>query len=463
MTGRAAPLAASLLVLVLVLALGLVPAPAARGETAAGENGPGATTLGEIALGSAMRADAGTVTFEEVLRNPSDYDLGMRYAEGQIRRGRLKGAAATLERVLLARPGDPRARVLHAVVLYRLGADAEAERALMALDDIAMTPDARAEIRSYLAAIAKRRETTRLAGSLAFGVQGDSNRAAAADGARATAVDLPRAATGRRADAALLGILNLRLAHDPGFQERHEVFVETSALADRQLHLSRQSFENVTGATGATLDLAPWTLLVAGTVEHLAMQGETYLLMAGPRLRATLRVDEHLDLHAETRHRRQDFHDVLATVDGEALAPSASARSGGRSDLEIGASWVPDPAHRLSIAVSGVAKTAKAPREAFSGGDVSLGHVWLLGEGQFLSTSADIGLEIHDAPDPRLSGRTRRDLDYGGRVTWGGPLGFLADTSFALSAEARRTDSTVPDYSYGNLRGQLLLVRRFAF
>src|SRR5262245_18416589 len=73
------------------------------------------------------------VTWEQVMARPDDLDLNYRFAQTQVRQGNLKGAAGTLERMLLVNPNLPKIRLFYALVLFRLGDLNESERELRIL------------------------------------------------------------------------------------------------------------------------------------------------------------------------------------------------------------------------------------------------------------------------------------------------------------------------------------------
>ena len=81
------------------------------------------------------------VTYEDVLKDPNNIALNVRYAQDQIARGEVLGAAATLERILLMNPKLPDVRLLYAVVLYRLDSLDEAQRELDTLRNVTLPPE----------------------------------------------------------------------------------------------------------------------------------------------------------------------------------------------------------------------------------------------------------------------------------------------------------------------------------
>ena len=70
------------------------------------------------------------VTYEQVLADPDNVELNFRYARAQVARGDLRGASATLERILMTDPSLAQARLFHAIVLLRLDSLQDASREL---------------------------------------------------------------------------------------------------------------------------------------------------------------------------------------------------------------------------------------------------------------------------------------------------------------------------------------------
>ena len=66
--------------------------------------------------------------FAAVFENPADLLLNFRLASAQIRNGNLKGAVATLERILTLSPDNSQAQSLLAGAQFRLGNTAESRR-----------------------------------------------------------------------------------------------------------------------------------------------------------------------------------------------------------------------------------------------------------------------------------------------------------------------------------------------
>ena len=140
---------------VLGLALLLSAAPltlpsalAQEPETAAADTADRMTaeTARDEAAAAQSRTIAGgrEVSYPEILADPDNLDLNVAYARTLIGKGDLKGASATLDRILLIAPDQAQVRVLLGLVLYRLRelsrAEEELELALKSpLPDVART------------------------------------------------------------------------------------------------------------------------------------------------------------------------------------------------------------------------------------------------------------------------------------------------------------------------------------
>lgn len=76
-----------------------------------------------------------TLLVDAVFENPTDLEINFKLLEEQTRVGDLRGAAATLDRILLLDPDSKLARVLLAEVQFNLGNLATAETVLISLRD----------------------------------------------------------------------------------------------------------------------------------------------------------------------------------------------------------------------------------------------------------------------------------------------------------------------------------------
>ena len=119
-----------------MLAFALVPMSVAQAQSTVGtEQKDAERQLKQIeqqrragAASGLLAPGADKISYADVLKDPDNVDLNFRYAKAQLERGDVRGAAGTLERILLVTPDLPSVRMVYAIVLFRLDSMDEAER-----------------------------------------------------------------------------------------------------------------------------------------------------------------------------------------------------------------------------------------------------------------------------------------------------------------------------------------------
>jgi hypothetical protein len=466
------------------IALMLPGAVVAQGIQPNPEREPERTVEGQRASETAARAaaeqgeDLGPpISYEQILGAPDDVPLNLRYVEQQLRAGNMRGALAALERVLALQPENARARLLYALVLFRLDNLVEAERELLAVRPLPMPDQLRAEIDRYLAQIEQRRRTTRFSASLSLGGHYDTNRDAAPSSGRIRAVGINTDTSKGEDDFAVLGIGTFEVRHDLGLQAKHDLFARTTLLWDEQIQLPQQDLQALFLEAGGTWRHPELTLIPRLTYSNLRLNREHYLQAYGAKLRAEHRIDALAQAFGEAHWQYQDFDGVRATGKksgaGVATAPAANLMTGGRFDLDTGLIFNLAPEHQLTVSIGLISKSAKENFNAYDGGRVQASHIWLLGGGQFLIGALSLEALRYDKADPIVDSEiVRRDATFRGRLTYGTPLSNvfgdnlpegLGDLVWTATAELTRADSNLPNYSYWNFRLQTLLTKRWEF
>lgn len=466
------------------LALTLPGAAAAQGIQPNPEREPARTIETQRESEAAGRAaaeqadDLGPpVSYEQLLAAPDDVPLNLRYVEQQLRAGNVRGALAALERVLALQPENARARLLYALVLLRLDNLVEAERELLAVRPLPMPDSLRAEIDRYLAQIEQRRKTTRFTASLSLGGHYDTNRDAAPASGRTRAVGINSDTSKPQDDFAILGIGTVEVRHDLGLQAKHDLFGRASFLWDEQIQLPQQDLQALFLEAGGTWRDPDVTVIPSLTYNRLRLNRDDYLQAIGAKLRAEHRLDALAQVFAEAHLQHQDFDSVNNTGRksgaGIETAPTAYLMTGPRFDFDAGLVFTLGPEHQLTVSAGFVAKGAREEFHAYDGGRLQATHLWLLGQGQFLIGSLSFERLIYDDVDPIVDPEIRRrDNTWRARVTYGTPLAALfgddlpeglGELVWTATAELTIADSTLPNYTYRNLRLQSLLSKRWEF
>jgi len=413
--------------------------------------------------------DGPPIAFSDILADPGNVELNFRYARQQVRRGDIKGAAATLERILIQKPNFMSARVFYAVVLFRLDNIEEAEKAFRGILDMNPDPTFKREVEAYLEAIAQRRKMTRLTASVSFGWHYDSNRNSATDSKQRLVSDVLINTPGTNGVAGWLTIATFDLVHDLGFQDRHEVFTGATIYMDNLNELDAldiESYSVYAGGVyhGAWLDITPSVQL-----SQIRTGQETFLRQSAYKLEAGRFMTPSLYVAASAWTGYRQFNPVSNNR-------LASEYSGHYWETMVSADYALSPRHRIAAHLSRERKFASRTYNAYLQDEIRLTHTWLLGGGQFLLTDGKAGITHYERPDPFISARTRKDKYLRVSLTYGATLSFLGElvglpelpdplgnVILSIGGEHYRQISTLTNYSYRNNKGQVLLTKRWNF
>lgn len=458
-----------------VLALALPAAgqggPAVQEQQRPGEAAEDAADAARMGQEAARLRELGPderVTYADVLRNPDDVELNYRYAQTQVAEGDLRGAASTLERILLVSPDLARVRLLYAVVLFRLDNLNESEREFRIVSQLPMPESLREEVDDYLDQIALRRRATRFNGSVAMGMQWDSNRNAGPDGDDVLFLDTPfDLVEGQAAaDWSGIGIAGLSVEHDLGYDAGHALFGGARVYGQKQINETDLDLMALSGSAGALYRTRFADLRPAVFGNYINLGGDSYVSTVGAGMQAYRRWSERFD---SSLLARADYEFFESLPD----SPITDQRTGFRYEVGAGSGWNLSPRVRLDASAGWLRKYARVDFYAYEGPFATLSATWVLGQGQFLIGGVAYEHDGYDGPDPFVSPRTRSDNLYRGRVVYGAPLGFLLqflqlpravrDTLLSVSGEYLDVQSNLPNYEYDNWRVSMLFTKSFEF
>ena len=420
-----------------------------------------------------------TVTYADVLKDPDNVDLNFRYAKSQIANGNVRGAAGTLERILLVTPDLPQVRLTYAIVLFRLDNLVEAEREFNKLKKLQMADSLRAEIDRFLAAIKQRRQKTKYKVQVSVGVKGDTNVNSAPRSGKILAAGLDFTLVGRakeQPDTAFLGIVSGEVRQDLGKQSRDELFAFGSYYHDEQFVIDTQDLQSGQAGFGLKLLYENFTFTPKFTYTDLFLSREKFFSGYAFELRFDRRKlipAWGIEGHFLGRFTRENFHQITETSSG-------LQRTGNRWEWEAGLSKQISPQQRLEATAKFTVKLPQdfTPNE-YRGYEVGLRHIWALGDGQFLLSSGTFENRLYKEADPAITSfQVRHDQLARIRVTYGAPLGFimdklnigqsvfsdaLRDITWTITGELTEQGSNIRNFSYSNKRAQMMFTRTWKF
>jgi hypothetical protein len=412
-----------------------------------------------------------SVEFEEVLRRPNDVALNFAWAQTQVQRGDIKGAANTLERILLLAPAQAPIRLLYAIVLYRLERLQEAERELAQIEALPMAASLRAEIERYRRDIAYARRQTKFTATLSLGMQYDWNRNSSPRSGEAQFLDLrfPVSDRDRRAsDWQIQSVGRIEMSHALEGQDNDRITAAATYVRGDQARRSDYDLQVGSVEVGGAIDFAPTWLVPNVHARRIGLANQRYGRIEGASLRIEQRFTGRFQVYGFGEGENQTYSRI-------SRSQRAPERSGFQSTLGAGAIWIAAPEHRLSLEGAQVWKNARERYESYAGPAATLTHTWLLGQGMFLVSSLSGEFNVYDQPDPLVSARTREDRIGRLRTTFGVPVGLfienerisqsesLRDLTFFVSFEGQRALSNIVGNSYDNYRFALGLTKRWDF
>lgn len=401
------------------------------------------------------------VTYEQVLADPDNVELNFRWAKKQVEKGDVKGASATLERILMVRPDLAPVRLTYAVALYRLDNMPEAHRELNRVKEQA-SGAVLAEAQDYLKRVEARERLTHLTGTLGYGFQYDDNRNAGPSSGQSlfngTAVNLTSGKATSNTSQLFLAQAGIRRdLQNPLWQA---AFADLTYYRAQQTTLDTLNLQAYSFDAGLEMKMGRWTVSPTALFDHIRLHEQTYLRTRGARLRADRRVNNRVAVYGYVQG---VFHDYIVTRD----IPTATDRTGNETTLVGGAQFTMTATQRLTTEVGYTQQDARRIWDAYNRNAFSVTHAWLVGHGRFVLTGLTYDRDHYQGPDTVIAPQERAD-DIG-RFDWtfGQPMGFLGKAFepllFTFTYEYLQANSNILNYAYSNNKVNGMLTYRWGY
>ena len=173
-----------------------------------------------------------------------------------------------------------------------------------------------------------------------------------------------------------------------------------------------------------------------------------------------------IDVSSGVRIERQNYLPVT-----EAL--TVVQRNGVERSVTLDVAYGLTPSMRLAAGIAYANRHAEEKINAYERLSMRTAHTWLVGKGQFVINSLEVGFENYDEVDTAIVGRRRRDKTLRYRVTYGAPVTFLLigkilpkpfrDVTVTVTYEYFRSLSNITNFTYRNNKFQVLLLKKWAF
>jgi len=409
------------------------------------------------------------VTYEDILKDPDNIDLNVRYAQDQIARGELLSSAATLERILMVNPNLADVRLLYVVVLYRLDSLNEAQKELDMLKAITLPPALREQANAYEKKIKRRKRRTHVGLRQSVGWGYDTNRNAAPSSkiqlVNNVAQDL-LGSNNRRADTHFLNVSSLDITHDLGFQAGHSVFGNFTYFLQEQTNVNSLDLGSFQYELGGTYKTKWFDFTPSFVASHIFLSSETFLRTQGGNFLLERDFTKKIKGFYNFRMERQDYLNISESTD--------SYNSKGPMFSHFwGVNYMILPTMKWTSAIGFSNKEAKQQYEAYDRLSLNNTHTWILPKGQFIINSLNVNFDNYSGSEATVADRVRHDRSMRYRATYGAPLETLLvgkilpkpfkDIVFTFSYEFYRALSSITNYSYTNNKMEGLLTKRLEF
>jgi hypothetical protein len=400
-------------------------------------------------------------TFKDVLENPGDAELSFRYARQQISQGNLSGAATTLDRILLQRPGLQDVRLLYGIVLYRLGDLASAKAELAQVQRDALPTKLQAELDHYKKRVAQAQRKTTFSLNTAAGVAYETNPSGAPQSGEAVVFDIPLDVDDGEDDFSWLFDAHGEVRHKLDTDTPVELFAEVFGSVREHVEVDSQDVMYGAVRAGGSVRTLWVDVIPSVTAGALRLSQENFYKFIGPGLR----VERPLDGRATA------FIDTSWAVEGyEPIEESATAdeRSGSRLDLRSGLVGALTPHVRAELSVGASRKFARQEYEEYMRGDIRASVTAQVFDRQFLQADLTGGFRSYDSNDPFISARSRKDSFVRARLGYGLPVRFtdalpdeLDGVHLVPTVEYYYQDSNIRNFEHDNFTASLKLSANF--
>lgn len=400
--------------------------------------------------------------YVQVLQAPDDVEFTLAYAQKRSSAGDLIGAAAALERLLLAKPNWHAARLFYAAVLIRLDDLQAAKRELALLKDVTLTPDQTAELAKYQRLAERKQATSRISGQVSIGLAYDSNAVAAL----ANAVDLGAGVPFDDDGLAFLASGSLTGATQLG-GSGVELFGGISGLSKSDLSGPDQRYLRGDANLGLGFAAGGLGVRASAVVRDVSIFGDHYEFDYGGRLELSYRLGTRTALEGNIEVVDQNYDEPDFGID----PLGNGGRDGTRIDGSIGLSTRLTARQTLAIQLGYEDKDAHYRPFAYHGAHASVAYSALLGRGSYLSLLGSIRDYRYRAADLLITPVKRHDTRTFARLALGAPLsafttsGSTADFREHLILEGAlsytRRDARDPYLDYDSVGAETRLIYRF--
>jgi hypothetical protein len=414
------------------------------------------------------------ITYAQILADPDNIELSVKYAQQLINDGEFQKATISLERILLLNPEVDKARLLMALVFFRLGSFSEAESELNFLKTRELSEEDTIVVGKYLDLIYEKRKLWSASSIFSLGIHYDTNKNSNPSSSQIRAIDLAFDNNGEdEDDVGLLSLIGFEYRTKLNPVDPVEVSFGSAFVFDNQEKLNNVDTVAIAPKAGIktiwrTFDLSTSIGLTNVRVDDVEFMNIYDIKFGGSRVFDYS--NTQFTLSNELSVAFEDFQNTARTTTGnESDGYNLGVKSG------IALPLTPEIQFDSSIKFS--RKSADVDFNSFTQFGYASNFTTPLNNTAMASLSLNFDYKFFDDPDPFvISTEERSDMSYGAGLTillkmdqiledlgWPNHTAFSSGLIGSLGATYKKNTSNIENFQFENERLQFSLTKQIAF
>jgi len=414
------------------------------------------------------------ILYSDILANPDDIILSIKYAQQLINAGEFQKATISLERILLINPEVDKARLLLAVVFFRLGSFSEAESELLFLKSRELSDEDSLIVEKYLDQIYEKRKLWSASSLFSLGLHYDTNKNSNPSSSQIQAIDLLFANTGEdEDDVGLLSVIAFEYNTKLNFVDPHEVFFSSAFIYDNQEELNSVDTVAIAPKVGLKTIWRTFNLTSSAGLTNVRVDDVEFMNIYDLKFRGDRSfnyLDTPFNIFSEISTAFEDFQNTARTTTGNEL-------DGYNYGINTGISLPLTPDLQFNSNIKFSRKYADVDFNSFTELGYGASFAAPLNSTAIANLNLGIKHKVFDDPDPFVSStQERSDLNYSAGISillkldgvleqmgWVGHQAFSTGLMGSFGASYNKTASNIDNFSFENEKLEFSLMKQIAF
>lgn len=414
------------------------------------------------------------ISYAQILSDPDNIELSVRYAQQLINDGEFQKATISLERILLINPDVDKARLLMALVFFRLGSFSEAESELNFLKTRKLSDEDAGVVEKYLDLIYQKRKLWSVSSVFSLGIHYDTNKNSNPSPSQIRAIDLAFANNGKdKDDVGLLSLIGFEYKTKLNPVDPFEVSLGSAFIYDNQEKLNNVDTVAIAPKAGIKTIWKTFELSSSVGLTNVRIDDVEFMNIYDTKLRGS-RVfnysNTQFTISNEFSVAFEDFQNTARTTTG-------NESDGYNLGINSGLSVPLAPEIQLDSTIKFSRKYADVDFNSFTQFSYGLNFTSPLNKTAIANLSLNFDHKFFDDPDPFvISTIERSDTSYGAGLNfllrmdqilddlgWRNHQSFSSGLVGSLGLSYKKNTSNIENFRFENEKLQFSLTKQIAF